>query len=83
MPTESIKDRPSYWTKRIKKQSNGQFAVQIQFDGKRKFFALRTGNQATASQKAKDIFINIRDNGWPADEFSLPSENIFNSSCPY
>ena len=71
MPKESIKDRSAYWKDRIKKQTNGQFAVQIQFDGKRRFFALRTGNQATASEKARDIFINIRDNGWEATEEHL------------
>ena len=62
-----------YWRSRLVKRSYAKdgkeieiadWHVRIAYRGRREWFNLQTGNQAAASVKARDIYGNLKTNGW-------------------
>ena len=71
------KDQKSYWKSRVRKrtyQRNGvrkessEYYAFIQWDGKRKWVPLGTGNQDTAASTAARRYITLTEHGWDGIE---------------
>ena len=72
--TTLAKNDERYWQKRIYRQKHRNqrglatedktYSVQITHDKKRKTFQLHTANKKTAAQKARDIYLSLKSNGW-------------------
>lgn len=61
------KTSASYWTNKVRKPgSSPHFNVQIHYRGERHRFPLETGEKSVAAEKARDRFVFLIANGWPA-----------------
>ena len=67
------RNHQDYWRSRLVKRSYARdgkeieisdWHVRIAYRGRREWFNLQTGNQAAASVKARDIYGNLKTNGW-------------------
>lgn len=72
--TKFPKSSEQYWQNRVyrQKHTNRQglatedktYSVQITHDKRRKTFQLHTANKKAAAQKARDIYLSLKSNGW-------------------
>jgi hypothetical protein len=61
------KTSASYWMDKVRKPgSSPHFNVQIHYRGERHRFPLETGDKSAAAEKARDRFLFLIANGWPA-----------------
>jgi integrase len=61
------KDTAGYWLKKVQKPEGcAHFGVQISFRGERHRFPLHTAEKGAAAERARERFVFLVGNGWPA-----------------
>jgi integrase len=79
--TKKSKDSISYWESRVEKRSysykgetrdRSEYSVRFSVHGKRRLIPLQTSNKAKAAEKARDLYVRIRANGWSVVDEDVP-----------
>jgi integrase len=72
--------QPSYTRNGALRKLN-HYAVKLQFAGRRETIRLETANREIAAQKAREIYLNLRSNGWDETLQKFKPKSAWSSSA--